>query len=53
MEQMCKEGIIKFLKENTEPLPSQSYGTGYRASVYLIDGTYLPSDIQHRLLRLL
>lgn len=45
MEQMSKEGIIKFLKENTEPLPSQSYGTGYRASVYLIDGTYLPCVI--------
>ncbi|SMC35973.1 hypothetical protein [Papillibacter cinnamivorans] len=45
MEQMCEEAIIKFLKENSEPLPNQSYGIGYRAAIYLVDGTYLPCII--------
>jgi hypothetical protein len=40
-----EEEIIKFLKENTEALQDQSYGTGYRASVYLVDGVYLPCVI--------
>jgi len=39
------EEIIKFLKENIEPLDDNFYGFGYRASVYLTDGTYLPCVI--------
>jgi hypothetical protein len=34
--------IINFLKENIEPLEDNVYGLGYRASVYLKDGTFLP-----------
>lgn len=34
--------IINFLKENIEPLEDNVYGVGYRASVYLKDGTFLP-----------
>lgn len=45
MKQLGEEEIIKFLKENVEPLPSQSEGDGYRAAVYLVDGTYLPCVI--------
>lgn len=39
---LSREQLIKFLKENIEPLEDNFYGIGYRASVYLIDGTYLP-----------
>lgn len=39
---MNNEKIIKFLKSEIEPLEDQTYGLGYRASVYLKDGTYLP-----------
>ncbi len=39
------EEIIKFLKENIEPLEDNAYGLGYRASVYLTDGTFLPCVI--------
>ncbi len=35
------EEIARFLKSNIEPL-EDVYGTGYRASAYLLDGTYLP-----------
>lgn len=42
---LSSEKIIKFLKENIEPLDDASYGLGYRASVYLRDGTYLPCVI--------
>lgn len=34
--------IIKFLKENITPLTNNYYGTRYRASVYLKNGTFLP-----------
>jgi hypothetical protein len=44
--QQTKE-IIKFLKDNIEPLEDNTYGLGYRASVYLIDGTFLPCVIFH------
>lgn len=37
--------IIQFLKDNIEPLDDSIYGLGYRASVYLTDGTYLPCVI--------
>ncbi len=39
------EDIIKFLKDNIEPLENNAYGIGYRASVYLTDGTFLPCVI--------
>ncbi|GAA4273634.1 hypothetical protein U6A24_18305 [Aquimarina gracilis] len=42
---MKKEEIIKFLKTEIEPLEDQFLGLGYRASVYLKDGTYLPAVI--------
>ena len=42
--QQTKE-IIKFLKDNIEPLEDPNYGPGYRASVYLTDGTFLPCVI--------
>jgi len=45
MEKISEGALIQFLKENIEPLPSQSYGAGYRASAYLVDGTYLPCVI--------
>ena len=45
MKKQQSEDIIKFLKENIEPLEDNSFGSGYRASVYLTDGTYLPCVI--------
>ena len=39
---MNKFDIIEFLKAEVEPLPDRIYGNRYRASAYLIDGTYLP-----------
>lgn len=44
-QSLSPKKIIKFLKENIEPLDNNSYGLGYRASVYLRDGTYLPCVI--------
>jgi len=43
--QQQREEIVKFLKSNIEPLDDNAYGPGYRASVYLIDGTFLPCVI--------
>jgi len=40
-----KRDIVKFLKENIAPLPDAIDGDGYRASVHLEDGTYLPCVI--------
>jgi len=45
MRQSQSEDIIKFLKDNVEPLEDNAYGPGYRASVYLTDGTFLPCVI--------
>lgn len=45
MRQQQTENIIKFLKDNVEPLHDNAYGLGYRASVYLTDGTFLPCVI--------
>ncbi|MBP6424747.1 MAG: hypothetical protein KA278_03395 [Flavobacterium sp.] len=42
---MTTEEIVKFLKSEIEPLEDQNIGLGYRASVYLKDGTYLPAVI--------
>ncbi|WP_243345989.1 hypothetical protein [Parabacteroides sp. FAFU027] len=45
MRQQKTDDIIKFLKDNIEPLQDSVYGLGYRASVYLTDGTFLPCVI--------
>ena len=45
MRRQQTEDIIKFLKGNIEPLDDNVYGLGYRASVYLTDGTFLPCVI--------
>jgi len=45
MKQQANDKIIRFLKDNIEPLEDSAYGLGYRASVYLIDGTFLPCVI--------
>lgn len=37
--------MLKFLVNNIEPLPNHIYGSGYRASVTLKDGTFLPCVI--------
>lgn len=34
--------IYDFLKTACEPIESTTYGDGYRCSVYLVDGTYIP-----------
>jgi len=34
--------IVKFLKNDIEPIEDQVSGLGYRVSAYLKDGTYLP-----------
>ena len=39
---MNESEIIEFLKAEVETLPDSIYGNRYRATVYLIDGTYLP-----------
>lgn len=45
MRQPHIEEIIKFLTDNVEPFQDNAYGFGYRAAVYLKDGTYLPCVI--------
>jgi hypothetical protein len=45
MRHQQSEDIIKFLKDNVEPLQDSAYGLGYRVSAYLIDGTFLPCVI--------
>ena len=42
---MKEQDIIEFLKNNIEPLENTAYGNGYRASVYLLDGLFLPCVI--------
>lgn len=42
---MQKSEIFHFLKSGIEPLSDKIYGNRYRASAYLIDGTYLPCVI--------
>lgn len=39
------EDTNKFLKDNVEPLDDNAFGLGYRVSVYLTDGTFLPCVI--------
>jgi hypothetical protein len=39
---MQKIEILNFLKSEIEPLPDNISGNRYRASVHLLDGTYLP-----------
>lgn len=45
MRRQTSDDIIKFLKDNIEPLEDNAYGLGYRASAYLTDGTFLPCVI--------
>ena len=45
MEKLQEIEIVQFLKENIEPLEYDLYGTSYRASIQLVDGTYLPCVI--------
>ncbi|MCL2848195.1 MAG: hypothetical protein FWE13_05590 [Firmicutes bacterium] len=39
---ISEKEIIEFLQKNIEPLKNGDYGAGYRASMYLTDGTFLP-----------
>jgi hypothetical protein len=45
MKNEHNEKIIRFLKDNIEPLDDSIYGLSYRASAYLTDGIYLPCVI--------
>lgn len=45
MKTLSEEEIIFFLKNNIEPINDEFYGSGYRASVTLKDGTFLPCVI--------
>jgi hypothetical protein len=40
-----EDKIVSFLKENIAPLNDRNLGPGYRSSVYLTDGTFLPCVI--------
>jgi hypothetical protein len=45
MKTIGETDILEFLKNNIEPIDDYSYGIGFRASVYLVDGTFLPCVI--------
>lgn len=45
MESLAEDKIINFLKENIAPLNDNNFGSGYRCSVNLTDGTFLPCVI--------
>lgn len=45
MNSLPDKDIIKFLKDNIQPLDDNAYGPGYRASATLKDGTFLPCVI--------
>lgn len=45
MKRQSTEVLIQFLRHNLDSLKDNIYGIGYRASVYLIDGTFLPRVI--------
>ncbi|UMY65108.1 MULTISPECIES: hypothetical protein [unclassified Flavobacterium] len=45
MRQQHTDDIIKFLTAYIEPVDDNVYGVGYRAAVYLKDGTFLPCVI--------
>ncbi len=45
MNSLPDKDIIKFLKDNIQPLDDNGYGLGYRASATLKDGTFLPCVI--------
>jgi hypothetical protein len=45
MKNEHNENIIRFLRDNVEPLDDSTYGLSYRASAYLTDGIYLPCVI--------
>jgi hypothetical protein len=45
MKSLEEDKIISFLKENITLLNDSNFGPGYRSSVYLTDGTFLPCVI--------
>ena len=45
MNSLPDADIIKFLKDNIQPLDDSAYGPGYRAAATLKDGTFLPCVI--------
>lgn len=45
MKSLEEGHIISFLKENVAPLNDSNFGPGYRSSVRLTDGTFLPCVI--------
>lgn len=45
MKPLIETEIIHFLKQNVEPIPDSNFGLGFRASVTLTDGTFLPCVI--------
>ena len=45
MAQLQTVELIRFLKDNVDPLDDSVYGKGYRASAHLSDGTFLPCVI--------
>src|ERR1700743_1888144 len=42
MAAMSENEIMDYLKVNIDPLENVNFGSGYRASAFLKDGTYLP-----------
>lgn len=42
MEALSEQDIINFIRENISPVIDSSFGPGYRTSVFLTDGTFLP-----------
>jgi hypothetical protein len=42
MKRLSESNILKFLKENIVPVEDDIYGSKFKASVYLTDGTYIP-----------
>ncbi|MDQ3112190.1 MAG: hypothetical protein M3R17_20080 [Bacteroidota bacterium] len=45
MESKQTKDFVKFLKANIDPFDDPANGPGYRTSVYLTDGTFLPCVI--------
>jgi hypothetical protein len=45
MKNEHNENIIRFLRDNVEPLDDSIYGLSYRASAYMTDGIHLPCVI--------
>ena len=45
MKHLPENNVVKFLKESIIPFENNMYGKGFKSSVYLTDGTYLPCVI--------